>query len=837
MRLSSKEVIPIANIVNLLKKAGIGLFFFLCLGQGFCVHARESVFEKDGEVYLIQSAQDMRTLALLVNGGKEVEPGVAAHNASYRLTRDIDISAYCMGEEGWEPIGYRDAADESLKDIYWEETKEAGEDGEIQTKYKPKNVGYFNGVFDGDNHVVTGLYINRPEEDMLGLFGERFNLGDWDSVENKSRESTVIKNLYIKDCDITGFYYVGGVIGGMHYDWEWADICIENCHVTGKISARKAGGIAGCAAVVTNSGFAGTVEGTQIGGIAATADYIESCAVHASLNGSVEVGGIAGNANCVRNSYVAGTVRGYDQVGGITGKGACLTGCYTAADVAGYNRTGGLIGYIYGMYCESTASTLKEYSGEVTIQNCLMGGCRMESEPKRGITTEFERINEYRHNGYIYGVPREKIESRVTFPLYYRDGLIVEGFDYKDKCLFWEMYCEPFDCTHLEETDFKDLLARPEEKWSDVWFCADDYAWPNLAWEKDSRFGYTVIVTVQEGDSLWELAEAVYGDGYFWTQIYEENKERIGGDASLILPGTDLEITVNASQADYAAKGEIWEQEETFLEVGRERGIARSELKAAYRRLLADDLWNGVTWKYMSEEYNRQISDWAIDDLDENGQTDMVVMAGTGGGMVPGEIWLYLNGEPAYILKDETAYYEENFSFGFGFWEIPKMGDFDNDGNPELVIEVFNGGNGGPGGRDTCLFRHVGDKWVECLEELPNDYGEPGKGEAGLWVHVACIGVDRYEAYCPYLDERIEFDGKNVREIGEDEYGCTVGSNVWGFYHLKCVKYEGKNALECREYLSGEGGNAHGVGVAVFILTWDADGVCHVADWRIEEWD
>lgn len=810
MRVSLKKILCIADMINLLKKTGIGLFFILCLGQGLCVHASEPVFEKDGGVYLIQSAEDMRTLAELVNRGEEVEPGVAANSASYRLTRDIDLSAYCTGEEGWEPIGYRDGSDDSLK-----------------------NGGYFNGIFDGDNHVVTGLYIDRPEEDGLGLFGvNRLSTADWDSVTNKSWESTVIKNLYIEDCDITGGCYVGGVSGGLYYDWDWDVICIENCHVTGTISAKRyAGGVAGCAAVIKNSGFTGTVEGDNVGGIAADSDYIEGCAVHAAVKGSAKVGGVAGKADCVRNSYTVGSVRGYDTVGGITGEGACITGCYTAVDVAGYHLTGGLIGDIYEMYSVSAASALKKYSGEVTIQNCLMGGRRIESEPKR----ENILIHDYRYNGYIYGFPNGEIAYCATSPFYYRDGIIVDGFD-NGRCQFSEMYCKPYDCTHLEETDFKDLLARPEEEWSDVWYCAADYAWPILAWEKDSRFGYTLTVTVQEGDSLWELADALYGDGHFWTQIYEENQERIGGDANLILPGTDLEITVNASQADYAAKGDIWEQEETFLEVGRERGITRSELKGAYRRLLADDLWNGAVWEEQ-EEQRKQINDWAIDDLDGNGQTDMVVMAGNGRGMVPGEIRLYWNDEPAYILEDETAYYEENFAFGFGFWEIPRMGDFDNDGNPELVMEVFNGGNGGPGGRNTCLFRRVGDKWVECLEELPNDYGEPGEAEAGLRVQVACIGVDRYEAYCPYLDERIEFDGKNNREIGEDEYGRAVGSNVWGFYSLKCVKYEGKNALECREYLSGEGGNAHGVGVAVFILTWDADGMCRVADWWVEGWN
>ena len=116
--------------------AGIALFFIRFFWQSVCVHAQEEAFEKDGKVYLIQSAEDMRTLALLVNNNKEVEPGVAAHNASYRLTRDIDLSAYCTGEAGWEPIGCG---------------REEGEDESC--------VREFNGTFDGGSHVVTGLYI------------------------------------------------------------------------------------------------------------------------------------------------------------------------------------------------------------------------------------------------------------------------------------------------------------------------------------------------------------------------------------------------------------------------------------------------------------------------------------------------------------------------------------------------------------------------------------------------------------------------------------------------------------------------------------------------------
>jgi len=46
--------------------------------------------------------------------------------------------------------------------------------------------------------------------------------------------------------------------------------------------------------------------------------------------------------------------------------------------------------------------------------------------------------------------------------------------------------------------------------------------------------------TVQSGDSLWEIAVAVYGDGYQWTNIYEANRSDIGPNPGLINPGQVL---------------------------------------------------------------------------------------------------------------------------------------------------------------------------------------------------------------------------------------------------------------------------------------------------------
>lgn len=52
--------------------------------------------------------------------------------------------------------------------------------------------------------------------------------------------------------------------------------------------------------------------------------------------------------------------------------------------------------------------------------------------------------------------------------------------------------------------------------------------------------------TVKLGDTLWEIAEAVYGSGFQWTQILEANDSSIGflanGQQALIVPGQVLTI-------------------------------------------------------------------------------------------------------------------------------------------------------------------------------------------------------------------------------------------------------------------------------------------------------
>lgn len=109
---------------------------------GFEMKIREGPYglKKKGRQYLIDRAEDIYTLAELVNSGKEIEEGVLAAEASYRLLNDITLTHRL-------------------------ETDFTG----IGTKEHP-----FNGVLDGDGHSLEGNFFadNKYEGDYIITYGD-----------------------------------------------------------------------------------------------------------------------------------------------------------------------------------------------------------------------------------------------------------------------------------------------------------------------------------------------------------------------------------------------------------------------------------------------------------------------------------------------------------------------------------------------------------------------------------------------------------------------------------------------------------------------------------------
>ncbi|MEJ2414359.1 MAG: GLUG motif-containing protein, partial [Sulfurimonas sp.] len=144
----------------------------------------------------------------------------------------------------------------------------------------------FTGTFDGVGNTIGDLYINRPTEDNIGLFGYTTN-------------SSVIKNIGLVDADVTGHWNVGGLVG---YSYG----SITNAYATGSVNG---GGSSG--------GDVGGLIGINAGGTISN-----SYATGSVFGASWDVGGLVGwnNNGIITNSYALGSVTGTNlDIGGLVG--------------------------------------------------------------------------------------------------------------------------------------------------------------------------------------------------------------------------------------------------------------------------------------------------------------------------------------------------------------------------------------------------------------------------------------------------------------------------------------------------------------------------------------
>ncbi|QNM88074.1 GLUG motif-containing protein [Aliarcobacter cryaerophilus] len=217
----------------------------------------------------------------------------------------------------------------------------------------------FNGTFDGLGFTISNLYINRPYQDYVGLFGYANN--------------ATIKNIGLKDVDITGRNSTGGLVGynGGTISNSYAtgsvngnsevgglvgynDGTILNSYATGSVNGDYSiGGLVGFNfdGIISNSYATGSVVGTDfLGGfIGSNYGTITNSYATGNVNGDSDVGGFVGynRYGTIENTYATGSVTGTIKVGGLMGNNnsGTITNSYASGTASGNTNVGGLVGF------------------------------------------------------------------------------------------------------------------------------------------------------------------------------------------------------------------------------------------------------------------------------------------------------------------------------------------------------------------------------------------------------------------------------------------------------------------------------------------------------------
>ena len=259
----------------------------------------------------------------------------------YELTRDLNFrgSKWASGE-GWEPIGEYTG-----------------------TGASPFGTP-FVAIFEGNGHSISNLYVDREDEDGMGLFGNFGNYG-----VNRTME---IRNVELRNVDVTGGESVGGLAG---YTGEGS---IKNSSVAGGsvIGDEEVGGLVGSSSgPIANSSSAAAVSGeSQIGGLVGhSLDPITNSHASGNVSGEDDVGGLVGrNDDDIEKSYATGDATGVSietsdgytdgasSIGGLVGThwyDSTISNSHATGDVTGHTFIGGLVGLVWGGNIQTSYAT------------------------------------------------------------------------------------------------------------------------------------------------------------------------------------------------------------------------------------------------------------------------------------------------------------------------------------------------------------------------------------------------------------------------------------------------------------------------------------------------
>ena len=186
--------------------------------------------------------------------------------------------------------------------------------------------------FWGDSHILANLFINRPTEDGIGLFGELHYAGT----------TGHIRDVGLVEVDVTGRDRVGALFGRSIY------MTVFKSYATGRVTGRgdKVGGLAG----ESWGNLIDTYAAVEVSGLnldqPPPSPPITCPPPCALVSGEARgTGGLVGlNLGVINSSYATGDVTGY-PAGGLVGwnSGGSISASYATGAVTG-TTVGGLVG-------------------------------------------------------------------------------------------------------------------------------------------------------------------------------------------------------------------------------------------------------------------------------------------------------------------------------------------------------------------------------------------------------------------------------------------------------------------------------------------------------------
>ena len=279
----------------------------------------------ESDPYKIKTAEQLSCFAKSVNNGETYEGKYIKQIKNIKLNDKVleNIEAGTTTNlNTWTPIG--EVADTTPFNV----------------------INSFNGTYDGDNHIISGIYIDNQSMSNLGFF--------------RIVEGATIKNLTLSDNYIRGDKFVAVLVGN-----SYTPSLIENVKTYGKVFGSDY--VTGIAA--TSGSTSSPEEQSKIIG---SENYAE-------IKSHTFAVGIAYSFYNIINSKNYGNVTATENASGIGGYSCYIIDCENHGDITGESYVAGLAtapayafnsdnyGNIYGRYVDGTAQSPGGFVGLASV--------------------------------------------------------------------------------------------------------------------------------------------------------------------------------------------------------------------------------------------------------------------------------------------------------------------------------------------------------------------------------------------------------------------------------------------------------------------------------------